>query len=428
MSSFETKGAAVVIDMVVNAALTPPDREAFSLDPCLPGHPNPYPIYSALLQESPLQWCEGPGLWVVLGHPESASLMRDSRCRRQDHLDKLIRRFGNDRIFGAQKMDIPFMDGESHAAARHHVMAAFRSIDLQSLDQFCRQFVHDRLDTVELGSWFDFVDVMAYPLPICVASELIGVPQDLQQQVLEQVGHFVRARGLTQNNETASDGDEAMEVYRRTFLPLIQERRAKPGDDLLSRLLVDRDRQLSFSDEALLLIVSSNFYSASTYTVPLLISNSVERLAKQPDLLVQLRQSPELIDVAIEEFLRIDPPAQAINVGALSEPIELAGQTIKAGCSMTSMIGAANRDPRVFRQPDLFLLDRDPNPHLSFAPGLHQCLGLHLARVQLRAVLQALLQRCRSLEVDSQRSLRLQADRFRGFDRLMVRFEPTTSL
>ena len=95
---------------------------------------------------------------------------------------------------------------------------------------------------------------------------------------------------------------------------------------------------------------------------------------------------------------------------------------------MTSMIGAANRDPRVFRQPDLFLLDRDPNPHLSFAPGLHQCLGLHLARVQLRAVLQALLQRCRSLEVDSQRSLRLQADRFRGFDRLMVRFEPMAPL
>ena len=428
MSSFETNGAAVVIDMVVNAALTPPDREAFSLDPCLPGHPNPYLIYSALLQESPLQWCEGPGLWVVLGHPESASLMRDSRCRRQDHLDKLIRRFGNDRIFGAQKMDIPFMDGEAHAAARHHVMTAFRSIDLQSLDQYCRRFVPERLDTVEPGSWFDFVDVMAYPLPICVASELIGVPQELQQQVLEQVGHFVRARGLTQNNETASDGDEAMEVYRRTFLPLIQERRAKPGDDLLSRLLVDRDRQLSFSDEALLLIVSSNFYSASTYTVPLLISNSVERLAKQPDLLEQLRQSPELIDVAIEEFLRIDPPAQAINVGALSEPIELAGQTIKAGCSMTSMIGAANRDPRVFRQPDLFLLDRDPNPHLSFAPGLHQCLGLHLARVQLRAVLQALLQRCLSLEVDSQRSLRLQADRFRGFERLMVRFEPMASL
>ena len=73
-------------------------------------------------------------------------------------------------------------------------------------------------------------------------------------------------------------------------------------------------------------------------------------------------------------------------------------------------------------------MDRDPNPHLSFAPGLHQCLGLHLARVQLRAVLQALLQRCRSIEVDSQRSLRLQADRFRGFDRLMVCFEPMAAL
>ncbi len=407
--------------MVMTTQLTGKDRQAFQRDPCLPGHPDPYWIYGALLRDSPVQWCEGPGLWVVLGHSESEALMRDPRCLRQDHLDKLIQRFGDERIFRRQQGDIPYMDGERHNRMRQHVMSAFSGIDLVALDRFCTQVINTCLDSVSPGSWFDLVNVLANSLPLLVSSELMGVPQELQGEVLDQVGHFVRARGLIQTEETAKDGDEAMNVYRRFFTPLIEKRRAQPGDDVLSRLLVDRKGKETLSNEQLLLIVSSNFYSASIYTVPLLISNAAHLLAHQPEVLEQLRREPALVEHAVEEFLRYDPPAQAINIGAVREPIEIAGQMIPAGASLTALVGAANRDPRAFDAPDTFVVNRHPNPHLSFAPGLHQCLGLHLARLEMRAILRALIERCHRLEVDESRSNRLVADRFRGFEQLTVR-------
>jgi cytochrome P450 len=124
----------------------------------------------------------------------------------------------------------------------------------------------------------------------------------------------------------------------------------------------------------------------------------------------------------VEELLRFDPPAQALNVSAVRETIELGNCRIPAGDSITALVGAANRDPRVFSEPNRFLLDRHPNPHLSFAPGLHQCLGLHLARLEMRAVLRAWMERFDRLDVDEERSKRLVGDRFRGFERLMIRF------
>jgi cytochrome P450 len=402
--------------------LSSPERLAFQQDPCLPGHPDPYPIYATLREENPVQWCEGPGLWVVLGHPECEAHMRDDRCSRQDHLDKLIQRFGDERIFQRQKGDLPFMDDKVHGRVRHHVMAAFRSIDLEALDQFCIEFLRQRFEGVQTGEWIDLMPLLANPLPVVVTGHLMGVPGEQQGQVLEHVGGFVRARGLTQTEATASGGDAAMDVYRRFFVPLLQERRRQPGDDVLSRLIGTPQGAIELSDEQLLLIVSSNFYSASIYTVPLLISNAALQLAREPALLQRLKQEPSLLNSCVEELLRFDPPAQALNVSAVRETIELGSCRIPAGDSVTALVGAANRDPRVFVEPNRFLLDRQPNPHLSFAPGVHQCLGLHLARLELRAVLRAWVERFERLEVDEARSKRLVGDRFRGFERLMIRF------
>jgi|LauGreDrversion4_2_1035121.scaffolds.fasta_scaffold71432_2 cytochrome P450 len=402
--------------------LSPEDRRAFQLDPCLPGHPDPYPIYAALREECAVQWCEGPQMWVVLGYPEAEALMRDPRILRQAHLDSLLKRFGEGRIFERQKADLPYMDGEPHASARRHVMTAYRGIDMGALSVFCDQFICERLEMLAKGEWVDLMSAFAAALPVAVTSELMGVPADQQQDVLQHVGSFVRARGLSQNEETAKGGDDSMEVYARYFLPLIHERRRHPCGDLLSRLLHDPEQGISFSDEQLLLFVSSNFYSASIYTVPLLIGSMALLLARQPVVYQRLRREPALLDSAIEEMLRFDPPAQALNASDAGEAIVIAGQCIAAGDAITALVGAANRDPRVFPEADRFLVDRHPNHHLSFAPGLHQCLGLQLARLELRAVLRAWLQRFEAVEVDEGASQRLAADRFRGFELLIARF------
>lgn len=368
------------------------ERRAFAQDPCLPGH------------------------------PECEEHMRDPRCLREDHLDKLIARFGDDRIFRRQKVDLPYLDGERHARVRQHVMGAFRSINLQDLERFCLDVLRRRLDGVPPHTWIDLMPVIANPLPVLVTGHLMGVPEHQQAEVLEHVGGFVRARGLTQTESTASGGDQAMGVYRRFFEPLLLERRRNPGSDVLSRLIGDPRDGIALSDEQLLLIVSSNVYSASIYTVPLLISNAALLLARLPEVLQRLQREPTLLESTVEELLRFDPPAQALNASAVREPIELGGCTIPASASLTALVGAANRDPRVFDAPDDFRPDHSPNPHLSFAPGLHQCLGLHLARLELRAVLRVWLERFTAIEVDEAASRRLLGDRFRGFERLMVRF------
>ena len=404
--------------------LSAADRQAFHQDPCLPGHPDPYPIYAALRAESPLQWCEGPGMWVVLGYPEAEACMRDPRLHRQEHLDKLIRTFGSDRIYQRQKLDVPYMDGDAHAKARQHVLAAFHAIDLVALRERCDQLLEEMVREIPRKQWLDLMPALAHPLPLLINSTLMGIPADQHQEVLLQVSPFVRARGLRQNESTARGGDLAMDAYRHFFLPLIEERRRNPQQDLLGRLVDSSAHGVAMGDEQLLLIIASNFYSASLYTVPLVISHLALILSRQPAIVAQLRQDPSLVDSAVEEVLRFDPPAQAINASAAIEPIELAGQRIAAGDSLTVLVGAANRDPRAFDQPDSFLLNRHPNPHLSFAPGLHQCLGLQLARLEVRAVLRTWLRHFERVEVDEEASRRLVADRFRGFEHLIVRFDP----
>ncbi len=411
---------AVVFDAAALMILASADRAAFQLDPCLPGHPDPYPIYAAMSAECPLQWCEGEQMWIILGHPEAVAHMHDPRCSRQRHLDKLIERFGSGHIFHDQKLDIPYMDGEPHALVRHHVIDAFRAIDIPSLETFTRNFIAERLESISTGEPFDLVPLLADPLPVAVTSELIGVPPDLQQEVLRHVPSFVRSRGLTQTEQTTASGDDAIAIYREFFLPLIHQRRANPQDDLLSRLMVDPRDGTHISDEQLLLFISSNFYSASVFTLRLLVGTLACAMARHPEAFERLRADGSLVRPALEEVLRWDPPAQALNASAATEPIELAGHTIAAGDSVTALVGAANRDPRVFDDPHLFRIERDPNPHLSFAPGLHQCLGRQLARLQGRAVLDAFRQRFQAIHCHEQASHRFMGDRFRGFDRLIL--------
>lgn len=397
-----------------------PSREAFSLDPCLPGIDDPYAIYAALRQDCAVHWCEGPRLWVILSHAEGLEHMRDARFSRQEHLDKLIERFGSERIFERQKLDIPYMDGEHHSQMRKHVTQAYRGISLAELSTFTRQFAERRLATVADRSRFDLVATLAHHLPVMVVSELMGVPAHQQLEVAEQVSRFVRARGLTQTEETATGGDDAIAVYRHYFLPLIRQRRAEPCGDLLSRLIADPSEDVNLSDDQLLLIISSNFYSASVFTLRLLIGTLARAMALHPESYARVQADRSMIPVAIEEVLRWDAPAQALNASMATEDLDIDGRTIRAGDSVTVLVGAANHDPKVFDDPTAFQIDRAPNPHLSFAPGLHQCLGLHLARMEGAVVLQALCDRFQTLSCFDAESRRMVADRFRGHDRLIL--------
>ena len=394
--------------------------KSFYQDPCLPGWDDPYSVYAQLREESPIHWCEGPQMWMIVAYREASEQFKDHRFSRQQHLDKLISRFGNGHIFERQKNDLPFMDGHDHARMRHHVTNAYRRIDFPALKEFTASFLDFRLKSLLSQKQFDVVHEVADLLPVMVVSELLGVPADQQGQVGRKVGSFVRARGLTQTESTMEKGDDSIAFYEEYFLPLIHEKRKNPSYDLLSRLIADPEEGVHLSDEQLLLIISSNFYSASVYTLRLLVSTLAWVMAMNPDAYARVQDNRELVIPALEELLRWDPPAQATNASVALEDIEIAGKLVKAGDSLSVLVGAANRDPKAFPDPDQFLLDRRPNPHVSFAPGLHQCLGLQIARMEGQAALNAFCDHFSSLSVIETESQRFVGDRFRGFDRLML--------
>ncbi len=393
---------------------------SFQRDPCLPGWGDPYSVYAQMRAEAPIHWCEGPGLWVIVSYAEAVEHMRDHRFSRQQYLDKLISRFGSGHIFERQKNDLPFMDGSDHAKFRHHVTNAYRGIDFSALREFTVSFLDSRLKSLSAQQQFEIVHELADLLPVMVVSELLGVPADQQELIGRKVGSFVRARGLTQTDSTVAKGDDSIEFYAECFLPLIHEKRKSPSSDLLSRLIADPKEGVHLSDEQLLLIISSNFYSASVYTLRLLVGTMAWAMASNPHAYARIQDNRELVAPAIEEILRWDPPAQATNVSTALEDVEIGGKLVKAGDSISVLVGAANRDPKIFSDPDQFLIDRHPNPHISFAPGLHQCLGMHLARMEGEAALNAFCDHFSSLSVIQSESQRLVGDRFRGFDRLML--------
>ena len=394
--------------------------QCFRQDPCLPGWDDPYSLYSQLRLDAPIHWCEGPQMWMIVSYHEASEQLKDHRFSRQQHLDKLISRFGTGHIFERQKNDLPYMDGHDHAKMRHHVINAYRRIDFPSLKEFTASFLDSRLESLSSQKQFDVVHEVADLLPVMVVSELLGVPADQQEEVGRKVGSFVRARGLTQTESTMERGDDSMAFYEEYFLPLIHEKRKNPSSDLLSRLIADPEEGVHLSDEQLLLIISSNFYSASVYTLRLLVGTLAWVMALNPHAYAQIQDNRELVVPALEEVLRWDAPAQATNASVALEDIEIGGKLVKAGDSLSVLVGAANRDPKTFPDPDQFLLDRHPNPHVSFAPGLHQCLGLQIARMEGQAALNAFCDHFSSLSVIQSESQRFVGDRFRGFDRLML--------
>ena len=393
---------------------------AFQADPSLPGLEDPYAVYAQLREQAPAHWSEGPQMWSILAYPEAHRALREPTLLRQPERDHLAELYGHSEIYSRQKLDLPYMDGEAHRIMRRHIISAYRAIDYDDLGAFVRRFADERLAGVAGQDRFDLTAVLAADLPVYVVSHLIGVPPEEQAAAAAVVGPFVAARGLVQDEDIAAGGDTAVRVFEDFFLPLIRARRAEPTGDLTSRLIADPVAGMTMSDDQMLLILSSNFYAASIFTIRLVIGTMARALARHPGVYPTLREDRSLIPTAVDEILRWDPPAQAVNSSIAGEDFICGDVRIPAGDTVTVLVGAANRDPAQFVDPDTVRLDRRPNHHLSFAPGVHQCLGLNLARLEARIALESMADHVPEFGYDAAASARFVGDRFRGYDALII--------
>jgi cytochrome P450 len=388
--------------------LDPFDRDSAQRD-------NPYTTLSRLREENPVH--KTPlGDYRIFRHADVVRLLRDTKVgvRTTDGL-----------LPGIDETEAPrrFMllqDPPNHTRLRRLVSKGFTPPAIERMRPEVQKLVDGLLDRVVGSGSMDIIADLAHPVPSTVVCQMLGVPladRPLFTDLTAQVTHLLLPRFMT--DEQRKRSFEAVMKLANYFSDLVVERKRKLGDDLLSTLIRAEEAGDRLSPEELI-VQAIGLLIAGFETTIGLIGNGVRQLILHPDELAKLRARPELIGAAVEECLRYDGPIGA-TIRVVHEDVEFGGVPIPKNSQVFASIFAAQRDPRVFRDPDRFLIERDHTAHLAFGGGIHFCLGAHLARMEAQIAIGTLFRRLPELELVSQQ-LEWGDSLFRIQSRLPVRF------
>jgi cytochrome P450 len=367
---------------------------------------DPYPSYAALRRHDPIHWSVLTESWVFSRHADVDALLRDHRRFSNDDRHRRGSRMAPSAATDATGRSMLFLDPPDHTRLRALVSKAFTPHAVEALTPRIRAIAAQLLDAIGDAAEFDVIEAIAHPLPVIVMAELLGVPAEDRPRF--RVWSHLRARTI-EPTITARERREALraaEALDRYFLGIIAQRRRQPRDDLISALAAVEEAGDRLTQRELLVMLRL-LLVAGNETTTNLIGNGLLALLRHPDQLQLLRRDPGLLEWAVEEMLRYDPPVQVDARTALVD-VEFDGRQIRKGQRVLALIGAANRDPEVFPDPDRFDITRRQTSHLAFGRGIHYCLGAPLARLEARLVFEALLERFVDLR------LRTAAPRFKN--------------
>lgn len=367
---------------------------------------DPYASYRALRESAPLHVREGDRgrFWVLHRHDDVSAVLRDPRMSVEriaqgtpplaagvdpESMHPLARAL---RVFSRVML---FRDPPDHTRLRGLVGKAFTPRMVEALRPRIAALVDELLAPLAEGAAFDVVEELAEPLPLLVIAELLGLPasdrQDLKRWSDDLAVMLDGSIALAHLDQAVRSAVEVI-AYLRDQL---EARRRAPRADLLSAMLAARERAENLDDEEIL-ATTLLVLGAGHETTTNLIGNAVLALLRHPDQHERLRREPGLVAPAVEEFLRFDSPVQATS-RVSSSPYEIHGSTIPPREEIALLLGAANRDPAAFAEPDRLELGRPDNRHLSFGAGVHFCLGAGLARLEARLAIGALVARAERL-------------------------------
>jgi cytochrome P450 len=296
---------------------------------------------------------------------------------------------------------------------RQAVMRAFTPRRMAALSDRVREFAQQLLDAVPPSDEVDAFEAYTDPLPIYVMAELLGVDA-AERPMFKRCGDaIVYSSGV--DPEILFAAQRELTDYLRT---VFDDRKRIPRNDLISLLLSDSHEGRALSEDELLGLCFL-LLVAGTETTTSAFGNALLLLERNRDARKRLIEDPSLIPSAVEEILRFDPPVQGLS-RVLRRDVEIRGKTLPMGARVHLLYAAANRDPRVFEEPDRFDILRKPNNHLSFGFGIHFCLGASLARLELQIGLEELLARWPEYRLRTDALERLPSDTNRGFARLPV--------
>jgi cytochrome P450 len=378
-----------------------------SFDPTDPGFlADPYPTLAALREESPIFYEESLERWFVTRHADVRACLRDRRLGRN------FRHVGGDDEFGATPLDprwqgfwdaerwsLLWLEAPDHTRIRRLVAAAFTPRNVERLRAPAAQLARELLEPHAERGRMELLRDYAQPYSIAVICRMLGVPTDRGSDLLDWSHAMVKMYEFDTTDAQASAATEAAGEFRGYVLDLSERRQREPRDDMVTALVearVDGGR-LSQAEIVSTIIVLLNAGHEATVNT---LGNGIRALLRHPgewDRLVAGDVTPGL---AVEELIRWDPPLQLFERWVLEDGVEIAGRQVPKGEKLALLFGSANRDPRVFPDPECLDLERgNAAEHIGFGGGIHVCIGAPLARIELEASLRTLVEHAPRLEL-----------------------------
>ena len=364
---------------------------------------NPYPTYAGLRSDAPVYRAElpdGRGVWLVARYEDVSAVLKDERFVKdwRDAMtpEQLAQIPPIPEVMKPLSENMLDKDPPDHERLRRLVSKAFTPRLIERMRPRVQEIADALLEAVEEGGEMDLIDDYAFPLPITVIAELLGVPVEDRNRFREW-------------SNAAVSGDTTQEYVEKILLPhmqafieylraLFEEKRENPKDDLISALVLAEEAGDKLSEDELLAMVFLLLVAGHETTVNL-IGNGTLALLQNPDQLQKLKDDPSLIKPAIEELLRYDGPVETSTERFAREDVAIGGTVIPKGEMVMVVIAAADHDPERFPEPDTLDIARADNKHLAFGKGIHHCLGAPLARMEGQIALGTLLRRMPDLRL-----------------------------
>jgi cytochrome P450 len=364
------------------------------------GRADPYSRYATLREIAPIHRSTF-GFCVLTRYDDCLQILRASGVgkdftRAASALGLSEEQQAQQAAFRNDRSNMLFADPPDHTRLRRLASRAFTPRSVEALRPKVVALVDSLLDGIG-GEEVDVMSVLAFPLPVTVIGEMLGVPAEDRPGFRPLVRAVTAVLELVISPEALNAATEASEELEGYFAGLVAERRAHPRDDLLSRLILAEEEGERLSEWELI-STAILLFAAGFETTTHLIGNGLLALVQNPEQLARLRDDRTLLKPAVEELLRYDSPVQ-ITARTTYEDVRVGDEVIEADNTVLALIGAANRDPAKFTDPDRLDVARAEAPPMSFGSGIHHCLGAALARLEAQVVLDRLLDRFGAMEL-----------------------------
>ncbi len=372
---------------VINHPLT-----KLAFDPLDPGYvSDPYPLFSRLRESEPIHKSPG-GAWVLTRYEDIVSALGDRRLGNTPSPFAVVSTRNKQRYICADVVSniLPFIDVPKHTAPRKLISKTFFKFIARNppdVETIANNLIQKKLECKEMDVLHDY----ATPLSVSVMAQVLGFPAGDESRLKELSEWFFYLFSMIPSQDVREKVDKALIEFREYISILVDDRRRKVKDDLISDLLNAKDGSYALSEPELI-DTCILLFADGVENPDRLIANATAMLLHHPEQLAQLKQNPELITATVNECLRFESPAQFIGRVALEDLIINNTKIVKYSIVLL-VLGSANRDSKKFESADQFNIQRNPNPYLSFGKGKHSCIGGSFVRLEVERALQVLIQR-----------------------------------